>query len=222
MTSPDIPLFKRFKAKWNTINLNKFVTGISIINIKNALGNNHIDILNYAKLKLSSNNLTRDDYKELLDLIIIFLGEVPPRRIKFKNQVRYHHTRWMAKGIYCLKIYLFRQEFKLTKNEGNSIFHFNLFLIKCYACFWYSAPNANEAPLNDFKFLRSCFEYRKINEIISSSAIQKFLKHLYYLNEQYITLALFDNRINEDTKMKMAQKIITINDEDEEEISGKN
>ncbi|KAE9535245.1 hypothetical protein AGLY_007978 [Aphis glycines] len=83
-TGPDIPLFKRFKTKWNTTNLNKFVTGISNIDIKIALGNNYIDILNYAKLKLSS-NLNRDDYKELLDLIIIFLGEVPPGGIKFKK-----------------------------------------------------------------------------------------------------------------------------------------
>ena len=44
--------------------------------------------------------------------------------------------------------------------------------------------------------------------MISNSAIQKFLKHLYYLKEECIKLAMFDNRINEDTKMKMAQKII--------------
>jgi len=33
MTGPDIPLFKRFKAKWDTLNFNKFVTGISNIDI---------------------------------------------------------------------------------------------------------------------------------------------------------------------------------------------
>lgn len=216
MTGPDIPLFKRFKAKWDTLNLNKFVTGISNIDIKNALGNNYNDIVEYAKLKLST-NLIRDDYKELLDLVIIFLGEVPPGGIKFKKPGAYHHARWMAKGIYCLKMYLFRQEFKLTNNEVNSIFHFNLFLIKCYARFWFSAPNANEAPLNDIMFLRTCYEYRTINEMISNSAIQKFLRHLYYLNEECITLALFDNRINEDTKMKMAQKMIAIDDEEDYE-----
>ena len=59
--------------------------------------------------------------------------------------------------------------------------------------------------------------------MISNSAIQKFLKHLYYLNEECIKLAMFDNRINEDTKMKMAQKMIAIDDEEdyEEEITEK-
>jgi hypothetical protein len=49
----------------------------------------------YAKLKLST-YLIRDDYKELLDLIIIFLGEVPPGGIKFKKPGAYHHARWMT------------------------------------------------------------------------------------------------------------------------------
>jgi len=184
MTGPDILLFKWFKAKWDTINLNKFVTGISYIDIKNALGNNYINIVEYAKLKLST-NLIRDDYKELLDLIIIFLAEVPPGGINFKKPGAYHHARWMAKGIYCFKMYLFRQEFKLANNEVNSIFHFNLFLIECYSRFWYSAPNANEASLNDIVFLKTCYEYRTINEIISNSDIQKFLKFVLFKRRMY-------------------------------------
>jgi hypothetical protein len=86
-----------------------------------------------------------------------------------------------------------------------------------------SAPNSNEAQLNDIMFLRACYEYRTINKMISNSAIQMFLKHLYYLNEECIALALFDDKMNEDTKMKMVQKMITIYDEEdyEEEITEK-
>ena len=38
------------------------------------------------------------DYKELLNFIIIFLGERP---------AGLHRARWMAKAIYALKIYVF-------------------------------------------------------------------------------------------------------------------
>lgn len=88
MSGSDIPLFRRFKMKWDTINTTKFTTGISDknYNYKNALGNDYLDILEYAKLKLLT-NLCRDDYKELLDLIIIFLGEIPPGGIKFKKPI---------------------------------------------------------------------------------------------------------------------------------------
>ena len=37
----------------------------------------------------------RDDYREMLELTLIFMGEVSPNGI---------HARWMAKIIYCFKI----------------------------------------------------------------------------------------------------------------------
>ena len=59
----------------------------------------------------------REDYRESLELIIIFLGGTPPRSISFRGLGASHHARWMVKAIYCLKIYLFRGEFTLTKEE---------------------------------------------------------------------------------------------------------
>ncbi|KAF0746730.1 Uncharacterized protein FWK35_00015453 [Aphis craccivora] len=67
MTGPDIPLFKQFKAKWNTINLNKFVTGISNIDIKNAFGNNYIDILNYDFIF----DMNKNDYTALIKITTV-------------------------------------------------------------------------------------------------------------------------------------------------------
>jgi hypothetical protein len=49
----------------------------------------------------------RDDYKELLKLTIIFLGEKLQNGIFFKVPVSIHYARWMAKFLYTLKIFLF-------------------------------------------------------------------------------------------------------------------
>jgi len=35
----------------------------------------------------------RDDYRELLELAVIFLGEVPPRGIRFLDPGPMHHAR---------------------------------------------------------------------------------------------------------------------------------
>jgi len=48
-------------------------------------------------------DFSQDDYKECLELVVIFL-DVPPGGIKFRRLGSYHLARWMAKGIYCLKI----------------------------------------------------------------------------------------------------------------------
>lgn len=94
--------------------------------------------------------LPRDDYKEFLVLIIIFLGGVPLGGIKFKKPGAYHLARWMSKRIYGPKIFLFRFQFKLTKQEENSLVDFNCFIIKCYAMYWYTASDCEMAhPFTD-------------------------------------------------------------------------
>lgn len=52
----------------------------------------------------------RDDYKELLTISLIFLGETPPSGIKFYEPGAVTDCRWMMKCIYAMKIYLFRQD----------------------------------------------------------------------------------------------------------------
>ena len=59
----------------------------------------------------------RDDYEEFLQLALIFLGGTPSGGIKYRAPGAIHHARWMAKAIYSFKIFLFRDQFKLTKKE---------------------------------------------------------------------------------------------------------
>lgn len=60
----------------------------------------------------------------------------------------------------------------------------------------------------DIKFLRELKQYKETNESIAKVAIAKFVNHLYYLTDECVTFALFDESINEDTKLKMAQTIL--------------
>ncbi|KAF0688902.1 Uncharacterized protein FWK35_00037516, partial [Aphis craccivora] len=57
------------------------------------------DILMSLKIAISK-KLPREDYRELLDLSIIYLGGVPPGGIKFRKPGAYHMARWIAKAIY--------------------------------------------------------------------------------------------------------------------------
>lgn len=88
----------------------------------------------------------RDDYKELLELTIIILGQTPPNGIFFKVPGPIHHARWMAKAIYSLKIFLFRNEFKLTLKENNAFRDLCIFIVRLYIKQWFCAPVASRAP----------------------------------------------------------------------------
>jgi hypothetical protein len=102
MTGLDILLFKRFQNAWENIDKSKISTLVYDTYIHNILKNEIDEIIVYTKIKIIE-DLSRDDYQEFLELVIIFLGSVPPRGIVFRKPGPYHLARWMAKVIYSLK-----------------------------------------------------------------------------------------------------------------------
>src|SRR6218665_1980361 len=50
----------------------------------------------------------RENYRELLDLTLMFLGRLPPRGMSFIKPGAIHRVRFMSRLIYTLKIVLFR------------------------------------------------------------------------------------------------------------------
>lgn len=61
-------------------------------------------------------NYPNDDYRELLELTMIFLGSPPLGGIKFHAPGAVHHGRWMVKAIYAIEIWMFRSPFRLTRS----------------------------------------------------------------------------------------------------------
>lgn len=98
----------------------------------------------------------------------------------------------------CLRNFLFRDQLKLRKKDSTLIAEISV---------------STETLLNDIKLLRNLVEFQKINAII---AITKCLNHLWYLNQECAAMAIFDDRVEHDEKMRMAQK--GANDNEEENI----
>lgn len=220
-TGPDIAIFKKFKKCWSKIDQQDFEPGISHPRIREIVGDDCEEILSYAFKKIEE-SYPRSDYKELLELIIIFLGGSPPRGIKFSKPGALHHARWMAKAIYSLKMVIFRNQLTdLTDAEVNGLLEVCGFIIKVYSVFWFDSHKPEKAALNDLRFLKKIVEYKAFNRNIADKAISKILNHLYYLNEECIGFAIFDDRIDAEIKTKMVKKMITgefkSEDEDEEE-----
>jgi hypothetical protein len=103
MSSPDIKIFIKFQKNWSNINKKNFFTCLTDIYVYDKLGDIAFNILDFAEKKVKE-DLPRNDYREFLEFIIIFLGGTPSRDIIFSQPDAYHLARWMAKEIYCSKI----------------------------------------------------------------------------------------------------------------------
>ena len=115
-SAPEVLLFKRFQANWKFIDLDRYEDSSTdklaaefVADIKPEL----TSFLNTALME----QLPRDDYRELIELKIIFLGTSTPRGVRFNAPGAIHQARWMAKTIYTFKVWLFRFQFHLTARK---------------------------------------------------------------------------------------------------------
>lgn len=152
----------------------------------------------------------RDDYVEFLELALMFLGGKPKKKsfqVKFHPPGATHHARWMAKAIYSLKIFLFRKQFKLSKKLLTGLKIVNVFLIRYYIKIWFQSSDPCAAARNDLQFIQDMIRFVRSDETMGKLILKKFSKHTWYLSEEVMGLAFFDDKISYDVKAKMVEKL---------------
>ncbi|XP_074101181.1 uncharacterized protein LOC141528828 [Cotesia typhae] len=187
-------MFGRFKKFWDDIDITNYKSGVEDAVVADIISNKKDEISSFITKSLQLLQ-PRDDYKELLELSLIFLGEMPQEKISFKRPGAVHHARWMAKAIYSLKMYLFRDEFKLSQKELHGLRHFCIFIVTLYLKAWFSSTSATTAAYHDLQFMKNLLEYKNINPLISSATCEKMISHLWYLSDELAILSLFDDGV---------------------------
>lgn len=199
-SGPGVPTFSRFKDAWDKIKDKPYCSGIEddVVAVKIPVQvQTDIKTFCLAELKVQQH---RADYKEFLQTVLLFLGEDMPD-YHFCPPGAISHARWMAKGIYNIKIFLFRKHFHLTKKELDGLRGVCIFIVKA----WYNCTRAIEAPNQDLNFLKAGANY--FDPIESQKLVAKFCGHLWYLSDEAVAFALFDSNVALDTKRKMAKAI---------------
>ncbi|XP_050547554.1 uncharacterized protein LOC126909176 [Daktulosphaira vitifoliae] len=62
--------------------------------------------------------------------------------------------------------------------------------------------------MNDIGFLKKLYFYKNDDKEDAEKAIMKFINHLWYLSEECAAFSIFDKRLSNDTRRKMAEKIM--------------
>jgi hypothetical protein len=211
-SGPDIGLFKRFKSYWPKIAMVDYKPGIQDADVASAL---HDVTGNVSQFCIQQLEVTqpRDDYRELLELTIIFLGGIPPRGVHFAKPGAMHRARFMARLIYSLKIFAFRTVFKLTPRELQGMKEFCVFGIKHYIKSWFTCRLPTAAPKNDLDLLKSLALDAEDNRA-AQGALKKLTNHLWYLSEKLVALALFDPAVTVEEKKAMVAALENEGEED--------
>ena len=62
---------------------------------------------------------------------------------------------------------------------------------------------AVKAPNEDLKLLQALQQYKSVNKTISKATFQKMSRHLWYLPEELVALAFFDDSVSLEEKSHM-------------------
>lgn len=216
-SGPQIALFGRFKEQWKFLDLTKHAAiDAPVSGVKSDLTNpekhwldeKRVEVVSFLENLISEEMQPRHDYLEFCKLSLIMLGgsiagESDDCRIHFSPPGAYHRARWMAKGIYCLKIYMFREQFKLNQQELQALRRICLFTITIYVKAWFTAPSSCDAPYNDLCMLQSLELFAGVDSEVANIAVKKMRGHLWYLSEDLIGLALFSDNVWDSEKAAM-------------------
>lgn len=216
-SGPEVLLFNRFAKFWKNIEPGNFTKGTLDEVVLHNLPSSQFEYLKSFCLNALKCHYVRADYKELLQLTLHFIGEQVPHFTQFRLPGATSHARFMSKCIYCLKMFLFRNQFKMTAAELKSLRTICLFLINIYVPYWFRSVNAIEAPQLDLDLIQKIIPY--FDKAISSTLLQKLRNHLWYLAEENVGLSFFDGSVPLEIKKKMVQKL-GIDNEDEDEYDG--
>ncbi|KAK3924257.1 Putative gustatory receptor 36b, partial [Frankliniella fusca] len=189
---PDFMFVDLLKNAWKKINTKVYRTAASSRGVSKLIPNTD-EIIQFCSSQLEKRQ-PRGDYRELLELTIIFLGGSVPGKAEysFKAPGASSKTRWMAKALYAFKIWMFGKQLKLDTAQSDSFLKMCIFISMYYVKHWYECPDAVKAPANDLQLLQS-LSLRKESHI--QAAFSKLTNHLWYLSETLVCLALFDDRV---------------------------
>jgi hypothetical protein len=210
--SPNMEIFSHFRDFWPKINQAAFSTAMADEDTAELIKPWKDNVIEFAAAQLEIFQ-PRDDYRELLELTIIFLGGVPRRGIHFMYPGAIHRARWMARAIYCIKMWLFRSIYPLQQKSGtsrrpssrdliwNHLKRVCLFVTCLYVKYWFESPSSTAAPRNDLGLLQSLAQYS--DRDVANAASAAFGRHLWYLSELLVGFSFFDDGLSAEEKKKM-------------------
>ena len=205
--SPESSLFTRFKEKFELLNY-KDLSDLDLPgDIPSSVSAPIIALCN----KVLKTDLGRGDYKELIILTLLYLGDSTLFK-GFQRPGALHKARWMAKILYAIKIVLMYRKFGsgnitvLGRGQLALLQRFVKFVVTVYVPWWLTASVASSAPCNDLAFINTALEYE--DRPISKAALTAMSRHMWYLTEELVPLAFFSN-IDDEMKEKMRVKILS-------------
>ena len=222
-TAPEDPLFTKFRKTFGFIDRDTREVWVWP-NHGDWRYQRASDVLTWANYHMQEGTWPREDYRELLELVGIFLGGVVKRMqygsynvitSPIRKPGACHRARFMASCLYILKIYFYRAQFmELTPDQVTEMSIMAEYIALIHAPYFLKSPLAISAPRQDRDLwvdlihYRECFDETSTQAAMVTAVQKNFLTHLWYLTEELVVFGLFDNNLADHERKSMANQLL--------------
>ena len=180
------------------------------------------DVLTWAEEHLLRGTFGRDDYRELCELVVHYLGgrvlrprlNAPPSfGFKMRAPGALHHARFLASAIYIMKLSMLSQSLPpdmINIVNVDGIQRMAQFISLFYMPYFLQARLSSEAPRLDLTLWRHMEVYEKHDTDIADEVKKSINCQLWYLTEECVVLSLFDDGVSDNEKIELCQRLLAI------------
>ena len=212
-TGPENKLFSGFRERWPEIlptidlqNLTKFdwnrVAGT-------ALEDQAHHSLQMLSRMLQDKVFEHEDYLELNELCVLYLGGVVRENFKFQYPGPIHCARFMAQLLYYLKMALLSHLIHFEKEEEKQeVVLMAEYTALFHTLWWLQGYLSSAAPRLDVLAISQMHMYKEFNPLVANVCLTSWSRHTWYLAPETVVFCLVDEEYEErdDVAMKVSEQ----------------
>ena len=206
---PEETIYKEFKEDWNKILEEEIdYEDLDLFDWEKwegtFLAERAREVLVYLESLRENNTFPREDSKELLHLVLVWLGR-KIENFRFQYPGAMSHARFLMQSVYSMKIFLLSRQLDIYSKEQLDQIKSVAILVGLFHAPWYfMCPLASSAPKLHLSTIQQMKKLQRFLPGPAKVVLASISLHLWYLTPQCIPLALTDESLSVDQRSMIA------------------
>ena len=151
----------------------------------------------------------RDDYRQLCELNLVWLGGCAAvKDFKMKVLGAHHHARFMMQAIHSLKASMLQNQLDvLSEEEKEQVSRVAEFVGLFHGVWFLSCSLASSAPALQLSSIVEMKQYSQVNPEVAQTVLASMAGHLWPLTEKSVVFALTDESLPDSERQELAKKL---------------
>ena len=184
--------------------------------------NRAVEVRAWAERHLLFGSFGRDDYRELCELVVHYLGgqvmrphknRPPVHGFEMRKPGALHHARFLASCLYILKLSMLADALPqgtMTPNEREKVDRLAQYIALFHAPYFLQASLASAAPRLDITLWQHMSDFSAIDPEISAAVQASIKRQQWYLTQECVVLSLFDDDLGDETRRSVADALLAV------------